>query len=383
MKILLATAIFPPEIGGPAKQVWDLAKNLKANDKFTPVVLTFGKENSQIKKSGVKVYRSKSFKKNLSLIGTVFRQVNWMMQLNKVIEKEKIDVVHCHDVRVVGLVTGIVSRLRGLSGLVKYPGDLVYETINKDELKIEEVNEVFEFNLLSRLLSVFQKMVIGMFDKVWVVSKYQKKVLEKQIEVSSEKIIFMPNYFDTKSYKRKKKKGVKPTLLVVGRDVPWKRYEKAYDLIEKMSNRNLVLRVIGKISRSRFEKVRSLEGVKVVMVGKVSPNEMWKEFGKADVLIAFSCYEPFGIIFAEAMATGLPVVAPKTGGIPEVVKDKLTGMLYRKDDWKEAASMLDKLLLDTRHYNSLSKSSVKVARKFDIDSHGREIERFYEKVCGV
>ena len=50
-------------------------------------------------------------------------------------------------------------------------------------------------------------------------------------------------------------------------------------------------------------------------------------YSHARVFCCPSVYEPFGIINLEAMACGAPVVASKTGGIPEVVVDGETGFL--------------------------------------------------------
>jgi len=46
----------------------------------------------------------------------------------------------------------------------------------------------------------------------------------------------------------------------------------------------------------------------------------------ADVLVAPSVYEPFGIVALEGMATGVPVVASKVGGLSEVIEHDRTGL---------------------------------------------------------
>jgi glycosyltransferase involved in cell wall biosynthesis len=66
----------------------------------------------------------------------------------------------------------------------------------------------------------------------------------------------------------------------------------------------------------------------------------------ADVFAMPSRYEPFGLVYAEAMAMALPVVALDDGGTPEVVEHGTTGLLSSPDDAGVLASNLGALLLD-------------------------------------
>lgn len=66
--------------------------------------------------------------------------------------------------------------------------------------------------------------------------------------------------------------------------------------------------------------------------GWVSPGRMQTLFESADVLIVPSRWEGFGLIAAEAMRAGLPVIASRVGGLPEVVLDGVTGVLVEPDD---------------------------------------------------
>jgi glycosyltransferase involved in cell wall biosynthesis len=64
-------------------------------------------------------------------------------------------------------------------------------------------------------------------------------------------------------------------------------------------------------------------------------------YRKARLLVVPStCLEAFGLVSAEAMAHGLPVIASRTGGIPEVVEDGKTGLLFEPGDAEELASKM-------------------------------------------
>jgi glycosyltransferase involved in cell wall biosynthesis len=65
-----------------------------------------------------------------------------------------------------------------------------------------------------------------------------------------------------------------------------------------------------------------------------------------DVFAQASLEEGFGIAALEAMAAGLPVVATRVGGVPELVKDGETGWLVPRGDVRALAARLRALLLD-------------------------------------
>ena len=65
----------------------------------------------------------------------------------------------------------------------------------------------------------------------------------------------------------------------------------------------------------------------------------------SDVIVMPSLYdEPFGLVLVEAAAAKKPVVATATGGIPEVIQDNVTGLLFERDDDAALAAGIEKLL---------------------------------------
>lgn len=69
----------------------------------------------------------------------------------------------------------------------------------------------------------------------------------------------------------------------------------------------------------------------VTRAGWLTPQELETFFCSADVLVVPSRWEGFGLIAAEAMRAGLAVIASRVGGLPEVVKDGVTGVLVEPE----------------------------------------------------
>lgn len=79
----------------------------------------------------------------------------------------------------------------------------------------------------------------------------------------------------------------------------------------------------------------------VVWLGRQDSDEVFRLMGLMDMAVVPSHFEGFGLVAAEAMAAGLPVVASKVDGLVEVVEDGVTGLLFPPGD---AASLADALL---------------------------------------
>ncbi|MBS4022238.1 MAG: glycosyltransferase [Dethiobacter sp.] len=98
----------------------------------------------------------------------------------------------------------------------------------------------------------------------------------------------------------------------------------------------------------------------------------------ADLLVLPSLHEGFGLVALEALACGVPVVASRTGGLPEIVTDGKNGLLVEPGDKIELAAAMSRLLKD----DSLRKKYGKAGRT-QVQKHCKEqqlakINRVYD-----
>jgi glycosyltransferase involved in cell wall biosynthesis len=93
--------------------------------------------------------------------------------------------------------------------------------------------------------------------------------------------------------------------------------------------------------------------------------------------------EPFGRVLAEAMAVGRPVVAARSGGIPEIVDEGLTGVLMTPDDVGAYASAVIRLLADRRLRGRLGDAGRRqVEKRFSVDTHVTAVLEAYHTLLG-
>jgi len=84
-----------------------------------------------------------------------------------------------------------------------------------------------------------------------------------------------------------------------------------------------------------------------------------------DIFVFPSRNEALGIALLEAMYSGLPVIAAKTGGIPEIVKDGETGLLVGSEDAEGLSEAMLRLAGDSEMCQSLGIR----AQRFVADNH--------------
>ena len=86
-----------------------------------------------------------------------------------------------------------------------------------------------------------------------------------------------------------------------------------------------------------------------------------------DILVLPSLQEPFGRSLIEAMALGTPVVATRVGGIPEIIRDEVDGLLVPPNDPVRLASAIARLVEDSTLRRTLAESSRRRVRDcFDV-----------------
>jgi glycosyltransferase involved in cell wall biosynthesis len=102
-----------------------------------------------------------------------------------------------------------------------------------------------------------------------------------------------------------------------------------------------------------------------------------------DIFVLPSHSEGVSLALLEAMAAGLPVIATKVGGLPEVVRDGENGLLIPPQDSAALAQALARLLADQDLAKKLGENARRdVAANFSLERLGRQINEIYEELIG-
>lgn len=118
-----------------------------------------------------------------------------------------------------------------------------------------------------------------------------------------------------------------------------------------------------------------------LFLGTVPPAELPGLYSSADVMVAPSPFEAFGLVYLEAMACGCPPIGCRTGGAAEVIREGATGLLVPPDDAAALAEAMLCLLEDRELRAAMAQRGRElVARKYTLEALVDRTVRFYEKV---
>ena len=135
------------------------------------------------------------------------------------------------------------------------------------------------------------------------------------------------------------------------------------------------LRIFGSGDRAAVDRaVLDLGlGNQVEVHGPIGAQELQQELERAHVAILPSYFEAFGLAFAEAQATGLPVIAYRAGSVPEVVLDGATGWLARPQDVDDLGRCIKEAVTDPQRTFAMGMAGRERARGFTWRKTARTI----------
>ena len=105
--------------------------------------------------------------------------------------------------------------------------------------------------------------------------------------------------------------------------------------------------------------------------------EIFPILAQTDLLLLTSLYESFSLVALEAMACGVPVLAPRVGGLPEVVVDGKTGFLYPVNEHSRAVEIAVRLLSDTEIKKRTKNEAIVHSHNFEKNKVVSVYEDFY------
>jgi len=355
VRILLLSWEYPPHVvGGLGRHVGALARALAADGHEVHVVtrdLPDAPEVRDAVEDGVHVVRVPEAP---PVIG--FDQlVSWVLAFNnriqavagRLLRERPFDVVHAHD-----WLVGYAAA--GLKETWDVP---VVATIHATEYGR---HQGWLPGQMSKLIHQVEWWLTYEARRVIVCSRYMRDELERIFALPADKLDVVPNGVDVRDFAvdadealamRRELTGPRTRMILyAGRLEYEKGVQTLLEALQEVRSRvgptRLFVAGVGTYSEELRREVRRRKLQRHVrFTGFLADRELRLHFGAADVAVAPSIYEPFGLVAVEAMACGTPVVVGDTGGLREIVADG-SGLAFTPQDAGELAEALTRVLTD-------------------------------------
>ena len=168
-----------------------------------------------------------------------------------------------------------------------------------------------------------------------------------------------------------------PLLLYVGRVSAEKQIDEIKPVLEAIPDARLA--IVGD-GPHREAMETHFAGTNTHFVGYLQGLELAAAFASSDAFIFPSRTETLGLVLLEAMAAGCPVVAARSGGIPDIVTDGVNGYLFDPADARGAVIATQKLLGATEERDLLRQNARQEAEKWGWSAATKQLVTYYESV---
>ena len=365
------TDYFYPHIGGVEKVVLDLSRRL-ANHGHDVMVLTFNIPKTKEEETfhGIKIVRVKAFdlSKVIGLQSAI--SFNIFKKLKKIVDEFKPDIIHTHNHFFFSTLVGMLVKKR-------------YNICTICTIHNGSVKDIS--GKLSIIIKTYEKIILRLINNnSELVITGSQKLYEngKKLGIDSNRMIVIPNAVEFSFYHQNRTYSNRPRkVLFVGRlfslKGPQLLIKAARLVIKKIPDTEFFIVGDGPMREKLVDMVKKYNLSKnVVFCGELT--DVRKKMKDSDLYVRPSLLEgfPYGVL--EAMASGLPVIATKIGGTPDLLTHEKTGYLVKPGNINDLANAMINLLSNSDVLEAIARNGLElVEKKYSWDALYETYENFY------
>ena len=410
MKILIATAVYYPQINGVAVFSYNLALGLSKRGHEVMVVCPSqtgknytrtiqGVKTVYLRSVDARVYPDQihAVPKKRTVLGVrvpriVYRHglrvsVFPQIEVKRALDGFKPDVVHVQVSDPIGLSVVSYARRRGIPVVTTEHNqpEVLTESLKMPGIMKKGANVVLSAYFRNRqsksdyVTMPTQKAIKGLIGDG---EKFSVPV--EAVSNGVDLSCFRPGRVLHEFYTKYKISPDRPVVLYVGRVDPEKKVElviesfrRAYEKYPKMQ---LVIAGDG-VDRVRLEgKYAGVDEIR--FLGKVLPPDLYELYRIGSIFVTASEIETQGIVLIEAAASGLPLVAVDKGAVSEVCLNAKNGYLCKPGDVDGIANAIVRIVSDRECRKAFSEKSVEIAHEHDFENTLDKFISIYNTVTG-
>ncbi len=370
IKILFVITLLD-KMGGAEKNLVDIVTNLN-RQQFTPFVLVFkgGELTAYLQKEERAVVSTNGITRLIS-----FYAIKKGIEYFRFLKKENIDLVvtYHHDADIWG---GCIAKLAG-TPVISSRRDMGYQL---------ELKHIIFYRLFHRIFSRF----ITVSDAVKNEIVKREWIAPKQIVTIHNGL--QPEHFRLESdhSRLQKEFNIDENKTTIGMVASFRPIKGQIHLVEAIkivthTHQDIQVVVVGGFNDPeyfQFVKKRAIElGVDHYFIFTGARTDVKDFLNIFDIFIISSKNEGFSNAIIEAMAAGLPVIAPNSGGNPEAVEHKVTGFLFPSENSNILAQRLTELISNQELQGIMGQNGLKaVSERFRIDNMILKNQKLFREV---
>ncbi|MDP3764364.1 MAG: glycosyltransferase family 4 protein [bacterium] len=363
-KLLLATGIYPPEIGGPATYAVLLEKELPKRG-ISVSVLPF------------RVVRN--WPKGVRHLFYFFKVLRLCWQHDFVLAQDTISV---------GLPSMLATKLSGRKFIIRVPGDYVWEQ-SVQRFGVKEGIDIFQnkkYGWKIEFLRSIQKFVVGSADIVITPSNYFRDLVRGWVQ-NKDRVVTIYNGIKLENPKSEirnpkqtsnSKFQTPKTIISAGRLVPWKGFSFLIELMKDLPEWKLIIAGDGPEHANLKSQVSNL-GLqdRVGLLGQIPRDELMQKISEADIFMLNTSFESFSFQIVEAMSLGVPVIATNIGNLAEIVENGVEGLLVEPNNKAQFLNAINKLDNNKDFRKNIAEKAKIKAQKFSIENTINELIKLF------
>lgn len=299
------------------------------------------------------------------------------IKINKYIRNNKVDLIYAHSSK-----AGALARFAA-----KFNKILCVYNPHGWAFNIKTSN------FKRKLYEIIEKILSNWCAKIVMISEFEYESAIKKNICHKEKLVIINNGIDINKYNTKidyefrRQLGFKDDEFLIGmccriteQKSPGTFVEIAKILIRKYDNCKFIIIGDGELRKNVIDEIKFLNlEKKILITGWIKNPE--KYINIIDIGVLTSKWEGFGLVLAEYMACGKPIVASSIQGIKNVVRDEIDGFLCNPDDENEFVECILRLINNKDLYDEINKNEILRANQcFDFQRVSKEHEFLYDQL---
>ncbi len=367
IKLLVLPELFP-DFEGDWKGVFveDYLKSVENIDTQTLYIRLIGKQKGvtdELFRGQFKLRRFNLTNKKVSAFFKPFKYIQWFVKGTKLgREFSDTTIIHAHGAILNGTLAYLISKKLKVPFVVT-----------------EHTGPYFRI-LDSKLKSKISRFVFNKAAKVLVVSEHQKQQVLK-LGIATEKVEVSYNPVNTDTYQIGT--SIAKNIVFVSRLDEFKGGLRTLKAFHQVTDKypDYTLTIIGEGEEleaiERYVSKNNLSQ-KVILKGTLTKTQIAEVFSQSSFMVFPSRHETFGLVVAEAMSCGLPVVCTNQTAPKEFINDK-NGILVQPDNVNEIAVAMEQMIKNRGVYNS-QEIRQQVVDRFGLESFGKYLTDVYKAV---